>query len=255
VKAPWQAKHTAFTLWRKAAAAVIVLIEAMTTPRPSGGARPRDAKGNTVAGWEMPELLDNFFKAFVPIFVSVDAIGVLPLFVGLTEGIDRPARKRIIGQSLITALLVAVAFIFFGKWIFGLMGITVGDFEVAGGVMLFVIAVLDLVSQSKGSRYAIQTIGAVPLGTPLIVGPATLTMSLILVDIYGTWMTVVAILLNIAIAGAVFLSADALTRILGRAGSQAVAKVASLILAAIAVMMIRKGMPEAVSAIVSAMHK
>jgi multiple antibiotic resistance protein len=199
--------------------------------------------------------IENFLKAFVPIFFAVDALGVLPLFVGLTDGMARQERKRIVRQSLITALLVAVGFVLLGKTIFRLMGITVSDFMVAGGVMLFVIAVLDLVSESKGARYAVQTIGAVPIGTPLIIGPATLTMSLILVDVYGLVQTLLAIIANIAVAGVVFLSADYLTRVLGQAGSRAVSKVAALILAAIAVMMIRKGLPEAVAFITATAGK
>ena len=199
--------------------------------------------------------IENFLKAFVPIFFAVDALGVLPLFVGLTDGMDRQERKRIVRQSLITALLVAVGFVLLGKTIFSLMGITVSDFMVAGGVMLFVIAVLDLVSESKGARYAVQTIGAVPIGTPLIIGPATLTMSLILVDVYGIVQTLLAIVANIAIAGVVFTSAEYLTRVLGQAGSRAVSKVAALILAAIAVMMIRKGLPGAVAFITATAGK
>jgi len=195
-------------------------------------------------GEDAKAFLENFFKAFVPIFFAVDALGVLPMFVGLTEGIERPVRQRIVKQSLVTAFLVAVGFVLVGKTIFRLMGITVSDFMVAGGVMLFVIAAMDLVRGEKTARAGIDTIGAVPLGTPLIIGPATLTMSLILVDVYGLPETLLAIVVNIALAGAVFLSADYLTRLLGAPGSRAVSKVASLILAAIAVMMIRKGLPD-----------
>lgn len=188
----------------------------------------------------------NFVQAFVPIFFAVDAIGVLPLFVGLTEGLEKADRRRVLRQSLVTAFLVAVGFVVLGKSIFVLMGITVSDFMVAGGVMLFVIAIMDLVSDRKRERGADMTIGAVPLGTPLIIGPATLTMAIILIDIYGLVETLLAIIANVALAGLIFLSADGLTRLLGQAGSRAVSKVASLILAAIAVMMIRKGFPDAV---------
>jgi multiple antibiotic resistance protein len=188
----------------------------------------------------------NFVQAFVPIFFAVDAIGVLPLFVGLTEGLEKADRRRVLRQSLITAFVVAVGFVVLGKSIFVLMGITVSDFMVAGGVMLFVMAILDLVSDRKRERQTAATVGAVPLGTPLIIGPATLTMAIILIDIYGLVETLLAIVANIALAGVIFLGADGLTRILGPAGSRAVSKVASLILAAIAIMMIRKGFPDAV---------
>lgn len=190
------------------------------------------------------EHVTKFLMAFVPIFFAVDAPGVLPLYIGLTEGMDPPARQRVLRQSLITAFIVAVAFIFFGKSIFALMGITVGDFQVAGGVLLFVIAAMDLVTEAKFTRKMPDTVGAVPLGTPLIIGPATLTMALMLTGVYGLWETLAAVVVNIGIAGVIFMGAEGLTRLLGPAGSRAVSKVASLILAAIAIMMIRKGLPE-----------
>jgi len=182
----------------------------------------------------------DFVVAFVTLFVAVDAIGILPLFISLTEDVAPRERRRIIVQSLVTAVVVAIVFVFFARKVFDLIGIHVYDFMVAGGVLLFAIALLDLVSGRKFARQ-VETVGAVPLGIPLIVGPAVLTSSLILADVAGLAPTLTAIVLNIAIAGAVFLGADLFTRLLGQAGSRAVSKVASLILAAFAVMMIRRG--------------
>jgi len=183
----------------------------------------------------------DFLMVFVPLFVAVDAIGILPIFMSLTEGVPQPDRKRIVRQSFVTALLVAVAFIFLGKSIFHLLGITISDFMVAGGILLFIIATLDLTTGTKFAR-RVETLGAVPLGIPLIVGPAVLTTSLMLVDVHGLAATLAAVLLNLLLAIGVLLSADFWYRILGQTGSQAVSKVANLILAAIAVMMIRKGL-------------
>ena len=191
-------------------------------------------------------MFNNFLLAFVPMFVAVDAIGILPMFMGLTEGMLRQDRQRIVKQSLITALVVAVGFVFLGKSIFHLMGITVQDFLVAGGCLLFLIATTDLLSGQKYAR-RIESIGAVPLGIPLIVGPAVLTTELVLIDVYGIPATVLAIVANILVAGAVLLTADFWIRLLGQAGSQAISKVASLLLAAIAVMMIRKGLMQLIS--------
>lgn len=184
----------------------------------------------------------EFLLAFVPLFFAVDAIGILPLFVGLTEDMEARARRKVVWQSVLTALIVAVGFMFFGRSVFGLMGITVEDFMVAGGALLFLISTTDLISGQKFARRIGAEIGAVPIGTPLIVGPAVLTTALMLVDVYGWAATLVAVIVNIALAGVVLMSADLLTRLLGRAGSRVVSKVASLILAAIAVMMIRKGL-------------
>jgi len=182
----------------------------------------------------------DFVVAFVTLFVAVDALAILPLFVTLTEDLSPRERRRIIVQSVVTATVVAIVFVFFARKVFDLIGIHVYDFMVAGGVLLFAIALLDLVSGRKFARQ-VETVGAVPIGIPLVVGPAVLTSSLILVDVAGIAPTLAAIVLNIAIAGAVFLAADLFTRLLGQAGSRAVSKVASLILAAFAIMMIRRG--------------
>lgn len=184
--------------------------------------------------------MKDFVVAFVTLFVAVDAIGILPLFISLTEDLAPRERRRIIVQSLVTATVVAIVFVFFARKVFDLIGIHDYDFMVAGGVLLFAIATLNLVSGRKFARQ-VETVGAVPIGIPLIVGPAVLSSSLILVDVAGIAPTLTAIILNIAIAGAVFLAADLFTRLLGQAGSRAVSKVASLIMAAFGVMMIRQG--------------
>ena len=83
--------------------------------------------------------------------------------------------------------------------------------------------------------------GAVPIGTPLVTGPAVLTTILILVDTYGVYLTVMSFLANLLIAWVVFTYAGGISRFLGKAGSKAVSKIAHLLLAAIAVMMMRVG--------------
>lgn len=186
-------------------------------------------------------MIEKILLAFIPIFVAVDAIGILPLFVALTEGLKKKEKSKIIFQSMITAMCLAVGFIFLGKAVFKLMGITLGDFMVAGGAILFYIAVADIRGPGKGSRYANQELGAVPLGTPLIVGPAVLTTSLIIIGEYGLAATLISVSINILLAGCILLLSGGIIKILGRSGSRALSKVTNLLLAAIAVMLIRKG--------------
>lgn len=186
-------------------------------------------------------MIKNIFLAFIPIFVAVDAIGVLPIFASLTEGLNRTKKIKIIFQSIITAVCLAVGFIFLGKIVFALLNITIGDFAIAGGALLFCIAIIDIVNPTKKRRIPSNTLGAVPLGTPLIIGPAVLTTSLLIIDTYGLLPTLSSILINIIIAGLIFLSSEVLMKILGEAGSRALSKVMSLLLAALAVMLIRKG--------------
>jgi multiple antibiotic resistance protein len=189
-------------------------------------------------------MIKNILLSFIPIFVAVDAIGVLPIFIGLTEGTDSKARSKIIIQSMLTASGLAIGFMLLGKEVFRLLGITVEDFMIAGGAILFCLAITDILNPVKKRRMPSADLGAVPLGTPLIVGPAVLTTSLVIISHYGFWPTVISVLLNILLAGLIFRASSVLMRFVGEAGAKALSKITSLLLAAIAVMLIRKGLSE-----------
>lgn len=186
--------------------------------------------------------LKSFWLCFVPLFVAVDAIGVLPMFVGLTEGLEGPVVRRVLRQSVLTAAIVGIAFLAIGKGVLNLLGISVADFMVAGGVLLFVIAMSDLLRAERVQRQVDpDSLGAVPLGVPLITGPAVLTTSVLLLNEYGFLPTAAMLVLNILIAGLVFKSAEAINGFLGHAGTKTASKIANLLLAAIAVTIVRKG--------------
>lgn len=183
-----------------------------------------------------------FLLCFVPLFVAVDAVGVLPMFMGMTGDLRTSEVRRIVTHSVMTALVVALAFLFGGPLVLRLLGITVADFMVAGGILLFVISMTDLLTTEKTRRLVEPgDLGAVPIGVPLITGPAVLTTTILLANEHGFLPTALALILNILIAGIVFLSAASIFRPLGRSGIKTVSKIASLLLAAIAVMMVRKG--------------
>jgi multiple antibiotic resistance protein len=189
-------------------------------------------------------MIKNILLAFIPIFVAVDAVGVLPIFVSLTEGMEEKKKAKIIVQSVITALCLAVGFIFLGKAVFKVLGITIGDFMVAGGAILFCLAITDIINPVKQRRIPSEEPGAVPLGTPLIVGPAVLTTSITIISQYGLPATLISVTVNIVLAGVIFGLSSLVIKALGEAGSKALSKVASLLLAAIAVMLTRKGLME-----------
>jgi multiple antibiotic resistance protein len=186
-------------------------------------------------------MLRDILLSLIPLFVAVDAIGVLPIFVSLTEGLKPGEKNKIIIQSMFTASLLAISFIFVGQLVFKLLGITIGDFMVAGGAVLFCIAIIDIINPTKDRRMPAKDLGAVPLGTPLIVGPAVLATTLLIISEYGLLATVISVIANILVAGLIFSSSIWLIRALGEAGTKALSKIMSLLLAAIAVMLMRKG--------------
>ena len=183
-----------------------------------------------------------FWLCFVPLFVAVDAFGALPFFATFTAKLHRPKIQRLIWQSMATATAVALLFLAVGRAVLRLLNITIADFMVGGGLLLFALSLHDLLStQTERQRLDPESLGAVPLGVPLIVGPAVLTTVLLLMNEHGLFPTVIATVLNIFLAGVLFWFSDAILRGLGKAGIKTVSKVASLILASIAVMMVRKG--------------
>ncbi|HXA09191.1 MAG TPA: MarC family protein, partial [Chthoniobacterales bacterium] len=119
--------------------------------------------------------------------------------------------------------------------------ITVADFQVAGGLLLLTFAVRDLLELGGDKKPTNEDFGVVPLGMPLIAGPALLTALLVLTDSVGATFTLLSLILNLLIVAVVFCYADRLTKWLGKQGIKGISKLVSLLLAAIAVSLIRRG--------------
>ncbi len=189
-------------------------------------------------------MIEDIGKAFIPLFVSMDTLGLLPLFLGLTQGIEPRPLKKLIFSATLTAFVISILFLFTGSALFVFLGITSDDFRIGGGVLLIVLAIQDLTTSSscESPQHGGNTsIGVVPIGIPLIMGPAALTTILILVDAFGIIVTLLALLLNFLLVLFVLMNSRYIIKVMGEAGSQAFAKVAALFMAGIAVMMIRSG--------------
>ena len=196
----------------------------------------------------MLDAFKAFGLCFVPFFIAMDPIGMAPIFLALSGDWNTAQVRRAIVQSIITAGLVTLVFVFLGLGIMRLLGIGIPDFLIAGGVLLFVLAVSDLLRDSP-ERYRLDpdAVGAVPLGVPLIAGPAVLTTTVIAVQQYGAGPAAAAILVNLALVGLTMSQAHRIVQLLGRAGSKAFSKICYLLLAAIAVSFIRRGVEMFVS--------
>ena len=190
-------------------------------------------------------LAREFLLTFIPLFVAMDAVGALPIVLGITQDMEPAERTKMIHYAMVTALALGLAFVVVGKGIFLVLGIRVSDFLVAGGLILLLFAVKDMlmgkmVEAEVGSGDI--TVGVVPIGTPLVVGPAVLTTLLILIDSYSVPMVLVSFILNLGVAWVILVQGNRIARLLGPAGLKGTSKVVSLLLAAIAVKMIREGL-------------
>ncbi|MBK6770783.1 MAG: MarC family protein [Ignavibacteria bacterium] len=186
--------------------------------------------------------------AFIPLLVAFDAVGIVPMYLGLTSGISDQGKKKLVLNATMTAFIICVLFLFIGNAVIKFLGITVNDFRIAGGLILLIISISDLLfyeSRIRGVKQ--EDIGVVPIGIPLIAGPAVLTTILISRDAFGIYVTVISLLINLIIMYLCLANAGFIKKIMGEAGSKAFAKVASLFLAAIAVMMIRTGLTNTIN--------
>lgn len=188
--------------------------------------------------------LKDFISAFIPIFVAVDAVGTIPLFISLVDGQAKKQRKKIVIDSVTTASLIAILFLFIGKGLLGVIGITIPDFQIAGGALIFIISarlILPGAKKTLGFDSNDKYMGIFPLGTPLITGPAVLTTALMMIDVYGIKLTLLSIILNMLIVWYVLARSEDILHVIGQTGVRAISKIMYILLAAIGVMMIRRG--------------
>ena len=187
-------------------------------------------------------MFEHLWLAFIPLFVAFDVVGLLPVYWSLAQGLPPRERQQAVHNAVVIALLVALAFLWVSGFVFKAMGIEMADVLIAGGSILFVLALNDLLRPEKSSAGSLEAIGVVPLGVPLLVGPAVLTTMLLTRQRYGLWRTVEALCLNVLIAWGALHATDRLMDRVGRQGAKVISKVSSLILAAFAVMLVRQGL-------------
>ena len=126
-------------------------------------------------------MMEQFWHAFVPLCVAFDGVGLIPVFWTLSQRLSSVQRRGVVTEAVVTALLVAMAFLLVSRGIFTLMGLQLADVMVAGGAILFVLSLRDLLMPEKSSRSRASSPGVVPLGVPLLAGPAVLTMVLLVI--------------------------------------------------------------------------
>lgn len=189
----------------------------------------------------MENLLKLLPNTFIPLFVAIDVFAILPIFFALTADIPRQQRQVIIRDSIVTALIVSLIFVALGEAIFNILGITSDDFKIAGGLILLIFAIFEIIKPEEQRRKPVGRVGVVPIGVPLIVGPAVLTTLLVLENHYGIIPTIISLILNFFIVWISFINADRIINFFGKGGIIGISKVMALLLASIAIMMIRLG--------------
>ena len=191
--------------------------------------------------------MHDFLLAFIPLFVAVDVVALVPIYLGIGMPLDEAARRRLVLEATLTAAAVGLGFLLIGDAVLYFLGVTVGDFQVAGGLLLLVLSIYELIHPELPLRQPGAHPGVVPLGIPMIVGPAVLTTLLTVARTHGYTATLIAFALNLVIVWVALRWASLIGRVLGDAGCRAITKVFSLVLAAIAVTFVRRGVISALT--------
>jgi multiple antibiotic resistance protein len=179
---------------------------------------------------------------FIPLFIVIDALGNLPFVISLSEGMMKHERRKMTYVATITATVVGLVFLFFGQFILKVMDISVGSFAIAGGLILLVLSIKYMSTGRMVEAVKEEMVAVVPIGTPLTVGPATITTLLLLATQFPVYMVLISFVLNMLVTWVIFMLSGYIVSFMGQGGLKATSKVFSLLLAAIAVSMIIHGL-------------
>jgi len=181
---------------------------------------------------------------FVTLFIVVNPISVLPVFLAVTQGFDAPTRRRVALISVLASFGVLVCFIIGGGFLLEKMGISLRSFQIAGGIILFLVA-LDMVRGASyvpptGAGDQVTSVAIYPLAVPKIAGPGTMLTVVLLTDdhrfeVVQLALTTGVLALVLAITLGILFLAAPIARLIGDAGTNIIGRVMGMILVALAV--------------------
>jgi multiple antibiotic resistance protein len=200
--------------------------------------------------------MDYLLHALVTLFVTVDPVGIAPVFLVLTAGFGPVARRRAAVRASVTAAAVLVSFALVGEPLLGFLGITLAAFRIAGGLLLFVIA-FEMVFERRIERKVVtaekatggiddlSSIAIFPLAVPLTSGPGAISATILLAsqaaNLFGVVTLIAAIIAMLATCLAVFLLAARIEHFLGVTARLLISRLLGVILAALAVQFVADG--------------
>lgn len=206
-----------------------------------------------------PELISLFMAAFVTFFVLIDAPGVAPIFATLTAGTPPAHRRKMAYKSVFVASLIMLFFAFGGAWLLEAMHISLDAFRIAGGALLFLIA-LDMVFEKRTERRENRAeevleehkndpepddISVFPMGIPMIAGPGSIATAMFYMSEAANWqeqgVVLAAIGANLVITLVIFLLAGPIVKLIGASVAGAITRILGVILAALSAQLLING--------------
>jgi len=198
-------------------------------------------------------MLLKIFLDLVTLWVTVDPIGTLPVFVGLTHHLDPAARRRAAVKSVVIAAGILLVFLALGEYVLAALRIRLASFQISGGIVLFLFALTMIFAKSQTDKgngpEEGHDIAVFPLAMPSIATPGAMLAVVLLTDnsrfnISEQLLTAVALVVVLAAQLGLLLCANPIVRVIGRSGANILSRVMGMILAAAAVEMVLDAWPK-----------
>jgi multiple antibiotic resistance protein len=186
-------------------------------------------------------LIFDLIKAIISLFVIIDPFGNVPIFISLTQKATVAKRNKIFRTATTVSLILLLVFAIAGQQILSLFGVSLNAFMIAGGLLLLAISMKIIIVGEK-EKSVTEDIGAVPIATPLLIGPGAITTTIVLMLTSGVFITLVSILVNYLIIFVVLKFIDRIYKFLGKIGAVVIARIMAMFLTAIAIGFIMEGL-------------
>ncbi len=185
----------------------------------------------------------NLAKAIIVLFIIVDPFGNIPIFMGLTEKMTESQKRKVFNTACLVGFILLLIFAFTGQEIFAIFGVSMYSFEIAGGILLLIISIKILISGTLHENVeSPESLGAVPIAMPLLVGPGAITTTIFNLQAYDVYVAALSVLIVLVLTWVILRFMNSVYRFLGKTGSLVIARVMALLIAAIAIQYILNGL-------------
>lgn len=189
----------------------------------------------------MAESIIVFFQSLISLLAILDPIGSVPMFSSLTSKLRKKERIKVVNKSVLLSYVILIFFGFFGQFILIILGITMGDLKIIGGIILLVFSVEYVLGRNINylDKNTKTNLAIFPLATPILAGPGSIGYVLVM---SGIFLKLAVISVSLFICWITLRLGSGFIRLFGKEGSLAISRIMGLLIGAVAIRLIREGL-------------
>ena len=203
---------------------------------------------------EIEKIISIFIIQFWALFLTIDPVGVTPIFISLTSKCTELQRKSIANKGVLIAFIILIFFALTGSLLLDLFGISIAAFRLGGGLLLLLLSIEMVMSKNQTTTTddeATTDLAVFPISIPLLSGPAAITMLILFIkqsegDLYQKGIVLAALFVNMVIVWLCLRFSGKISKLMGKTGANVVTKIFGILLTALAFQFIIDGVFEAI---------